>query len=108
MPTTRRQFIQQGVGAVTASMLIPKFGLTQAMGQSVDPSANLAHKLVVIQFGGGNDGLNTVIPFTDPRYYALRPIIALADGDLVDDTGASTKISNELAFHPRLKEIRDL
>ena len=108
MPTTRRQFIKQSVGAVTASMLIPKFGFTQANGQSIDPAANLAHKLVVIQFSGGNDGLSNIIPYSDSRYYQLRPDISLQPSELKDDTGATTMINNDLALHPRLKEIKQL
>ncbi len=108
MPATRRQFIKQSAGAVTASMLIPKFGLTQAFGQSIDPSVNRGHKLVVIQFAGGNDGLSNLIPYTDSRYYQLRPDISLQPSDLKDDTGATTMINSELGLHPRLKEIKQL
>jgi len=34
--------------------------------------------LVLVELQGGNDGLNTVVPFADPAYYALRPQLAIA------------------------------
>ncbi|MFX8075103.1 hypothetical protein ABTK71_19475, partial [Acinetobacter baumannii] len=37
-----------------------------------------ARYLVIVEFNGGNDGLNTVIPYADPHYYDLRPTIAVA------------------------------
>ncbi len=41
------------------------------------------HLLVLIELRGGNDGLNTVVPFGDGRYYDLRPQLALRDDALV-------------------------
>lgn len=51
--------------------------------------------LVFIQLNGGNDGLNTYIPFENPLYYQLRPKIALSKNEIV---GAN----NGMAFHPAL------
>ena len=108
MATTRRQFIKQGFGVVTASVMLPKLMLTPAGAQTLDPEANLQHRLVVIQFNGGNDGLNTVIPFADPLYLSRRSTIGFTAEELRDDTGASMIIEDGFALHPRLKEVRDL
>jgi uncharacterized protein (DUF1501 family) len=55
--------------------------------------------LVVIELAGGNDGLNTIIPYNDANYRKLRPTIAIKDG---------IPISNQTAFHPALKELKPI
>ena len=107
MPVTRRQFIKRGAGMVTVGLVMPKLWTTEARGQTIaaDPARKI---LVVIQLLGGNDGLNTVVPYTDTRYHNQRPVLSLKDSDLKDKTGISTIISNEFGLHPSLSEIRDL
>jgi len=53
--------------------------------------------LVVIELAGGNDGLNTIIPYNDANYRKLRPTIAIKDG---------IPISKQAAFHPALKDLK--
>ena len=50
--------------------------LLRASEQAPTASAN-DNILVVIQLSGGNDGLNTVVPFSQERYYAARPTLAI-------------------------------
>ena len=51
--------------------------------------------LVLLHLNGGNDGLNTVVPYADPRYRVLRPSLGI-------DANRVLKISDGLGFHPSL------
>jgi uncharacterized protein (DUF1501 family) len=57
--------------------------------------------LVVIQLSGGNDGLNTVVPFRDELYRKARPTLAVAEADVL-------KIDGGLGFHPAARGLADL
>ncbi|MEK6288570.1 MAG: DUF1501 domain-containing protein [Acidobacteriota bacterium] len=106
MPVTRRQFIKRGAGMVTVGIVIPKFWLSAARGEQIDFTPR--RKLVVIQLAGGNDGFNTVVPYTDARYHSLRPTLAFRDAELKTNNGTSTIISNEFGLHPAMGEIKAL
>lgn len=103
MPTSRRQFIKQSIGAVSVSLVLPKIWLSEARAQSTGRKI-----FVVIQLGGGNDGLNTLIPYTDSRYAGLRPNLGFKESELKDDQGQSTIISGQFGLHPALGEIKGL
>lgn len=94
MSTTRRQFLTatlQGTSVLALGGLAPGFLLGAA-----EAGGNRDRILVVIQLSGGNDGLNTVVPFADAEYYKLRPKLALPKSELL-------KIDDSLAFAPSLK-----
>ena len=57
--------------------------------------------LVVLQLSGGNDYLNTVIPYTDPLYRDNRPAVGIADGEML-------RVNDELAFHPSMRVMQEL
>lgn len=71
--------------------------LRQVAGKRVDPD----NVLVVCQLSGGNDGLNTVIPFSDPAYRTLRPTLAIEDEKIL-------KLTSETGLHPSLTGLADL
>lgn len=106
MAINRRQFIKRTASAVTVSVMLPKFWTDEARGQS--PANGNRKIFAVIQLAGGNDGLNTVVPYTDSRYYSFRPTISFKDSELKDAQGASTVISNEFGLHPSLTKIKQL
>ena len=51
--------------------------------------------LAVFSLSGGNDFMNTVIPYTNPLYRDYRPTLAVAEDQVVP-------INDELAFHPAM------
>src|SRR5437868_7072387 len=57
--------------------------------------------LVVIQLTGGNDGLNTVIPYADDNYHAYRPTIKIAKDRI-------RKINDTLGLHPSMEGMSGL
>ncbi len=91
----------------TLGLIAPKLWLSSARAQSNPPAAS-RKIFVVIQFSGGNDAINTLVPYTDSNYFNLRPMLAFKDTELKDDRGRSMIISNEHGLHPGLSEIKDL
>ena len=69
---------------VSASMLVPQF-LKGINSRKIEKEvASNGKILVVIQLSGGNDGLNTVIPFRNDTYYQLRPGIGIYRDQLLE------------------------
>ena len=108
MTLTRRQFIKTGMGSVAIGLVMPKLLLGGTRGGASGASGAGRKILVIVQLAGGNDGLNTVIPYTDPNYYQLRPNLGFPQAELVDANGQSTIITNQLGLHPSLSEIKSL
>ena len=57
--------------------------------------------LVVIQLTGGNDYMNTVIPYGDPLYYDNRPTVGIPQDQVLP-------IDDHVGFHPALAPIKEL
>lgn len=57
--------------------------------------------LVVCQLSGGNDGLNTVVPYANKLYYDLRPQLAIGEDRVL-------KLTNEVGFHPSMPGLAEL
>jgi uncharacterized protein (DUF1501 family) len=65
------------------------------------PTNQLGYKrLVIIQLAGGNDGLNTIIPYNNDIYYSARPRLAITK-DII-------KLNDDLGFHSSLAPLRTL
>ena len=101
MAVSRREFIRGGVSAFTFGFAAPAFlsELARAQGAA-------ARNLVIVYLGGGNDALNTVVPYTDPFYFSRRPNIAVPAGQVLQ-IGADAS-GKPVGLHPRLTGLRDL
>lgn len=110
---TRRAFLQNGALFASAALTVPAFLQSAAyalprpgLGLSSIAGVDEGRVLVVVQLSGGNDGLNTVVPFRDDAYRRVRPTIAL-DADSVHQlsrTGANG--AHDVGLHPALTQIR--
>lgn len=101
MKTNRREFLGSALGAgavVSLAPTMPALFCRAAAGQA-DPRGDSI--LVVIQLSGGNDGLNTVIPFEDDLYYKNRFTLAIGKNSV-------HKIDDQLGFHPAMDGMSKL
>ncbi len=92
---TRRQFLTHGLrdsALIALAPSLPAFLAHAARGVEPDKDGRL---LVVIQLDGGNDGINTVVPFRDDGYARNRKELRLPEKRLI-------KIKDHLGFHPSM------
>jgi prepilin-type processing-associated H-X9-DG protein len=102
--TKRRSFLSRSLGVAvlggtlpTALMRAASARPLPALGSTVDP----ANVLVVIQMGGGNDGLNTIVPWSDDAYHRARPVIRVAENSVI-------KLNDRIGLNPALAGLNAL
>ena len=105
---SRRAMIKDGMLAVSAGMIMPAIfsrGVASAMSQAQDGShiaqAATDRTLIVVQMAGGNDGLNTVVPYTDPLYIKMRPSLGIPQSKVLT-------LDTRLGLHPNLAPLKKL
>jgi uncharacterized protein (DUF1501 family) len=96
--TSRRTFLKQSALAAAGTMLVPNFLKALDRQHSVFGKEKT---LVVVQLSGGNDGLNTVIPYRNDLYYKYRPQLAIPAEKVI-------RASDELGLHPALGKLHEL
>ena len=87
----RRNFLS-AIGAATISAWMPGAAFAQR------PGASYNRLLVLVELKGGNDGLNTVVPYTDPAYAQLRPRLAVARDQVL-------QLDQQAGLHPSLEPL---
>jgi len=107
---TRREFIHKGLTIVAVGATAPSF-LTRtalAMANPFDiaqvtsrPGVPDDNVLVVVQMGGGNDGLNTIVPFNDDAYYRARPRLAVPKAEVI-------RVNGDQGFHPKMAKLKEM
>ena len=89
----RRDFLLASAAA-GVTILAPRFAVAQG-------TATYSRLLVLVELKGGNDGLNTVVPYADPAYYSLRPRIAIRRDDVL-------QLDDRNGLHPALAPLMPL
>ena len=92
----RRDFLKQ-TGLASTALLMPQL-LRGFNTSSFDPYGKT---LIVVQLGGGNDGLNTIVPHGNDIYYQNRPTIAIPKKQVI-------QLDDMLGLNPALSPLRDL
>jgi uncharacterized protein (DUF1501 family) len=100
---TRRDFMQSSFAAVGVGAIAPSWLARTAQTQDAKPAADAAvHPggkiLVVVQMSGGNDGLNTVVPYADDLYHKARPNLRIEAKDVL-------KLDDHVGLHPSMKQL---
>jgi uncharacterized protein (DUF1501 family) len=91
---TRRAFLQSS-SLLALAPAVPMFVAHTARAAEADRDGRV---LVVVQLDGGNDALNTLVPYADPHYARLRPRLKVPKQDLV-------RLSDTLGLHPSLRPL---
>lgn len=94
----RRNFIKSSALASTA-MMVPSFLKSFPGYQAL--SSRSGKILVVVQLSGGNDGLNTIIPYENDLYYQNRPALGIPKAEVLT-------LSDQLGFNPAMEALRTL
>ncbi|MBV9439622.1 MAG: DUF1501 domain-containing protein [Candidatus Eremiobacteraeota bacterium] len=101
-PLSRSSFL---LGAVSGLAVVGKADsiFAQALAQTPLPGlpGSSDRVLVVINFQGGNDGLNTVVPYGNPDYYRFRPSLGVAANDVL-------RIDDVVGFNPVLAPFKKM
>src|SRR5262252_58802 len=88
----RREFIKM----IASAPMLP--AASPVAWAATPAGADYRHLLVLIELKGGNDGLNTLVPYADPTYYALRPKLAIPRDQVV-------QLSGGVGLHPALAPL---
>ena len=95
----RRQFLQLATAVAGGELVVSQLGPLRRALASAGGGGNRSDGVVlVIYMGGGNDGLNTVVPVTDNKYFDLRRDLAL-------DPAQCHLLTPDTALHPRLSAL---
>lgn len=94
----RRDFLKQASLASTA-MMVPSFLTGSSLGKLYKNRAGKI--LVVVQLSGGNDGLNTIVPYRNDIYYRNRPDLGIPKTEVLP-------VSDDLGFNPALQSLRSI
>jgi uncharacterized protein (DUF1501 family) len=99
---TRRQMLTrtlQGSSLLALGTAVPEF--IAGTARAADPTKARDTVLVVVEMAGGNDGLNTVIPYADDLYQKARPTLRFSKEQVV-------KLDDHVGLHPAMRPFERL
>ena len=104
MNPTRREMLRISLGIAalvslggTMPAFLSNFAFAEKMGETNVSNDNI---LVVVQFSGGNDGLNTVVPVGNDSYLKARQVIGIKDG--------LHRLDDGLSLNPGMKAFKEM
>ena len=98
---SRRDFLARGLYGIGLGAALPAVlsrttaALTAQALQGTSMETHPERILVVLELSGGNDGLNTVVPYADAAYYRARPKIGIPEREVL-------KVHDRFGFHPSM------
>ena len=95
----RRDFLKNTAFAAAGTLMVPAF-MKPFEALALDELSQYKN-LVVVQLSGGNDGLNTVVPFGNDIYYQMRSGIAVKPHDVI-------RLNEMQGLNPNLKALKEL
>jgi uncharacterized protein (DUF1501 family) len=106
---TRREFLRRTVLGSALSWTVPAFladTFSALQAQAADSATQIVTGkdstiLVVLQMAGGNDGINTVVPYANDFYHKARPKIGLKADEIL-------KVNDAVGLHSALKGFKEL
>jgi uncharacterized protein (DUF1501 family) len=117
-PFTRRLFLERSLTLASLAATVPCFIERSALGMlgnpllSSNPGVPDERILVVVQLGGGNDGLNTVVPYGADEYYRARPQLGIRAPGAAPQNGQQSALelanAQGIGLHPNLTGFKEL
>ncbi len=110
---SRRIFLKRALG-VAGAALVYNFVPSEFLRRTASAATNAGKTLVVVFQRGGNDGLNTIVPYSDPQYYVVRPSALMGAGNIgIPRPGTGDGAGIDLpgtgfAMHPAIQPFLDL
>jgi uncharacterized protein (DUF1501 family) len=95
---TRRQLLKASAALELLSMTPLAFARAASLARDAGEDGPI---LVVVQLTGGNDGLNTVVPWADDRYHRARPVLAVSPQSVL-------RLDDHSGLHPSLAALMPL
>ncbi|HEX3604909.1 MAG TPA: DUF1501 domain-containing protein [Candidatus Dormibacteraeota bacterium] len=97
---SRRDFLAGGLLSAAAGLTVPAV-LAKGVLAATNDGIHNDRVLVVLQLGGGNDGLNTVVPFADPAYASARPTLGIPADRVL-------RIDDHVGLNPAMPQLKSL